>query len=471
MNFKKVVQFSIGPLASAALGFITLPFIAWFFSVEDVGRLTMALVIFGLSTSLIGLETHQAYVREYHEENNKAALFKVALIPGVLVYMFALTIVFVVPSSFSELIFGIDSIFLAALLFTGIFANFLINLLAHVIRMQERALAFSAMQVAPKAIFLILIASIFMLDLKAGFGLLLFMNVSASLATLFVLLWLTHDTWLPAINEKQDTMLLKRMLKFCLPLVAGGLAYWGLTTMDRFFLRSISGFGELGLYGMCVTISGSLFILSSIFSNIWHPTIYRWVNEGLEPSRVQAVMENMALAVAFLWSCFGVLSWVFPFFLPNEYLAIEYLVVACIAMPLFYMLSETTVVGIGITRRSVFSTIAALVSFLVNAVLNYLLIPEYGAAGAAIASLIAFFAFFLLRTEFSARLWFSFPRHKMYLLMLLYSANTIYMVFTEANSTASYFLWFVLFAVSLMTYYRRLLTSLEFLKINIKKLL
>ena len=41
MNARKVLAFSVGPIGAAALGLITLPIVAWLFSPEDIGRLTM----------------------------------------------------------------------------------------------------------------------------------------------------------------------------------------------------------------------------------------------------------------------------------------------------------------------------------------------------------------------------------------------------------------------------------------------
>ncbi|TMP54722.1 lipopolysaccharide biosynthesis protein [Pseudoalteromonas sp. S1612] len=464
MNAKTILQFSVGPIGAGLLSLITLPFIAWFFTVEDVGRMTMLQVVLGLAVSLFSLSMHQAYVREYHEEKDKAALLKISMMPGLILLILTTLLVLILPFSISYLLFGIDSILLTFLLFVGIFTTYLINFLAHVIRMQERGLAFSATQIAPKLFLLILISFIMLLNITAEFKVLMLMNTVAAVLSLFIFSWLTKDTLSVAVKKTIDVKLLRRMLTFSLPLVAGGIAYWGLTTMDRLFLRSLSGFEELGIYALATALASAVAVINSIFSSLWHPTLYKWVKEGVDNNKMQRVIENVVLAVAFIWSLVGLLSFILPVFLPSNYLGVEYLVVGCIAMPLFYLISEPTGAGIGITRRSSYIFIASVVALLVNAVMNYLLIPDYGASGATIASVIAFFVFFTIKTESSAMLWFSFPRFKIYIVVISYMIATIVMVLSKANIGNFYIVWIVLFLSALTLYYKRLCEAICLIK-------
>ncbi|MBH0002707.1 lipopolysaccharide biosynthesis protein [Pseudoalteromonas sp. SWYJZ12] len=469
MNAKTILQFSMGPVGAAILSLITLPFVAWFFSVEDVGRLTMLQVILGLAVSLFSLAMHQAYVREYHEEEDKSALLKLSIIPGFVLLIFISLFILVLPFSISSILFGIDSNLITFLLFTGLFATFFINFLAHVIRMQERGLAFSATQIAPKIFLLILISLIMSLNWAAEFKTLMLMNTLSVVFSLFIFSWLTRDSWLISITKSVDFVLLKQMLLFSLPLVAGGLAYWGLTTMDRFFLRSLSGFNELGVYALAVALAGVVSVLTSIFSSLWHPVLYKWTKEGIDENKVQRVIENMILVVASFWSLAGLLSFIVPFFLPPQYLAIEYLIVACVSMPLFYLLSETTGVGIGITRRTSFAMFASIVAFLINAILNYLLIPVYGSSGAALASMASFFMFFVIKTEASAFLWRPFPRFKIYFILVFYMFATCVVVLAKAHISNFYIVWLILLLLTCGFFAKRLIESVNFFKIYFGK--
>jgi O-antigen/teichoic acid export membrane protein len=468
LNLKKIIHFSIGPIGAAGLSLITLPFIAWFFTVEDVGRLTMLQVVLSLAVSLFSLAMHQAYVREYNEEDDKPALFKLSILPGLIVLTLVITILLVLPFSISGFLFGIDSGLLTLLLLIGVYASFFINFLTHVLRMQERGLAFSATKIAPKAFLLIFIGFIILLNITAEFKMLMIMNTLSVVVSLFVFSWMTKDTWLISISKAIDKVLLKRMLAFSLPLVAGGIAYWGLTTIDRFFLRNMSSFEELGVYAISVSFAGAVSIVSTIFSNLWHPILYKWAKDEVVQDKIQPVIDNMVVLVALIWSLVGALSFIVPWFLPKEYDAIKYLIVACVSMPLFYMLAQTTGVGIGIKRKSVYGMFASISAFCVNVLLNYLLIPIYGASGAALATLVSFFIFFTVRTEASSKIWHSLPRAKIYIILILYSTSTTCYLLTKGELPYFYLIWGVLFIFTIVLYFQRISEDILIVKKYIK---
>lgn len=101
---------------------------------------------------------------------------------------------------------------------------------------------------------------------------------------------------------------------------------------------------------------------------------------------------------------------------------------SCISYPLLHTTSEITVVGIGISRLSSFSILAAIIAFAVNLLGNWWLIPIFGAAGAAVSTCVSFWVFFFLRTEFSIYLWKPMPRFVLYAFTLVSVAGAV--VFT-----------------------------------------
>ena len=49
MNKKTILGYALGPIGSGLLGLISLPIITWFYSVEDVGRISMLQVFTSFS--------------------------------------------------------------------------------------------------------------------------------------------------------------------------------------------------------------------------------------------------------------------------------------------------------------------------------------------------------------------------------------------------------------------------------------
>ena len=115
----------------------------------------------------------------------------------------------------------------------------------------------------------------------------------------------------------------------------------------------------------------------------------------------------------------GFFSWIVGFLVPEEYHRVPYMLIVCLAAPLFYTLSETTVVGLSVTRKSHLSMFASLLAFSANVFGNYLLVPSYGAEGAAISTAISFWLFFILRTEFAIYVWLPIKRLYMYSITLM----------------------------------------------------
>lgn len=468
MNLKYISSFAIGPIISALLGLITIPFLTWFFSVEDIGRFTMVQIVLGLTVSLLSLAMHQSYVREYHEQLDKTVLLKTSMAPGIIAVIIVLLAIIITPYSLSEILFGIDSIALTVLLIVSVIATFFLNFFAHVIRMEERGFAFSLTQIMPKFTLLIFIGIIVLFGIPSKFLVLMLSNSISLLVTLLCFIILTFNSWKNILNVSIDIKLMKQMLKFSLPLVAGGLAYWGLTTIDRFFLRAYSGFIELGLYSVSVTIVNAVSVVTAIFASIWHPTVYKWAKEGIDTRKIQNVIQYMTLAFSIIWSSAGLLSWIIPLFLPSEYRDIPFLIVSCISMPLFYLLSETTGVGVGISRKSIYGMYASIAAVILNTVLNYFLVPRYGAAGASLATCYSFFIFFLVRTEASSYAWFSLPRGKLYsvtsLYVLLTTALFFYQDYFNEIHYIFYILWVALIILSLILHRKIIIVAFNHIK-------
>lgn len=433
MNAKKVASFAVGPIGGAALGFITLPIITWFYSAEDIGRIAMLQVVSSFCVLLFSLGLDQAYVRDYHESVHKPALFKAALLPGLLLLVIGLAFCFVVPDFISQALFSVSSVLISVLVALCFGATFVSRFLSLILRMQEKGLAFSMSQVLPKLLFLSVIGVYILFSFGFDFFYLVIAQTLSVVAVTLVYGWNTRQEWLAALSQKIDTEKLKAMLRFGAPLIMGGVAFWGLTAMDKVFLRSFSTFEELGIYSVASSFAAAAVILQSIFSTVWAPTVYKWAAEGINTEQIDQITEYVLVAVVTLFSLAGLFSWIITYLLPPSYAGVQYVLVACMAYPLFYTLSEATGIGLGIARKSTYAMMASIIAVVVNLVGNYFLVPIYGASGAAISTAFAFWVFFFCRTEFSCHVWRAIPRLKFYLITLACLTLSIFYVVKGIN--------------------------------------
>ena len=469
MNLSKTLSFSIGPIGSAVISLITLPIVAWFFSPDDIGRLTMLQVTVSFVLLLFSFGLDQAYVREFHEVKDKLGLLKSVFIPGFVTLLFVLAGLIFSPWSPSLFLFGIDTLSLTFLVYAVILLSFVSRFLSLILRMQERGLAFSMSQVLPKLLFLIMIMSFVWFEAEAVFDNLIMANFLSLLAVFVIYAWNTSKDWLPALTAIVDKSKQLQMFRYAIPLVGSGLAFWGLTAMDKIFLRSMSGFEEVGIYSVATSFAGGALVFQVIFSTIWIPLVYKWVgNDEVKLLVIKSIIDYVTLAVVVIWSLTGIFSWVLNYILPPAYQSVSFILLAVIACPLLYTMADASSIGIGIKRKTMHSLLASILALIINFVCNWFLIPKFGASGAAMASANAYFLYFVITTEASSLLWISFERWRMYsFIIVLIVLSLVFNTITLYSFTLVVLSYLVVLLTSLFVFKRQLLEGSAFF---IKKL-
>ncbi|WP_257222340.1 oligosaccharide flippase family protein [Acinetobacter sp. YH1901136] len=463
---KKIMAYSVGPIGSGLIGLITLPMITWFYSVEDVGRISMLQVCTSFFVLLFCMGLDQSYIREYHEVSNKPQLLKVVFLPSLVLSIMALIgVSFYDNLIISKWLYGISSYYLSMISCACFVVALASRYLSLILRMQDRALAFSISQLLPKILFLVFVLGVVWLGFAKDSYSLITANALSLFAAFAIYLWNTKYDWLPIFKEKFDWSQFKISLAFGLPLVIGGLASWGLNVMDRLFLRNMSTYTELGVYSVAMSIGAIATLFSGIFNTIWAPMVFKWVSEGnVDFKKIDDISEYVLAAIYFVVVLSGLFSWIIPYFLPQSYAEIQFIISACLLGPLFYTLSETTAVGIAIARKTKLAMLASVLAMLINLVANYFLVPLYGAGGAAISTAIAFWFFYIFRTELSKVVWRNFKTKKAYTITLALIVLAVLNVLVPFSIYTRIVMWF--FAMLFGIYLFKNLKLIELMQIK-----
>lgn len=435
MTPNRVLGFAVGPIVSALIGLATVPVIAWLFSPAEVGRLNVFQVTlsFALLFSVLGLD--QAYVREFHESGQRQRLLLSCFLPGFILLLACAVPILFFSSHLAVFLYDVADSRLIWLTFFAFVVTYVSRFLSLILRMHERGWAYSASQVLPKILSLTLVLCVPLFDWGNSFRTLQIIVVAGLLAVMLVYAWNTRLEWRAALKQRIDIWELRRLLAFGLPLILSGLAYWGLTATSTYSLRHWSTLEELAIYSVTNSFAGAAVIFQSIFATIWAPTVYKWVAQGVEMDRVDSVARHALVIVVLIMTAAGVFSWITDLLLPAHYYPVKYLLASGVAPTLLYTLSEVTAVGIGISRRTSWAVWITISAFVTNILLSWWLIPKAGAVGAVISNAVAFFTFFVLRTEVSAMLWRQFPRVKIYLILLINLSTAIIMSVYQDNSS------------------------------------
>lgn len=442
MNIKRILSFAVGPVAASALGLLTVPVLAWSFSMEDVGRLNVLNVTVSLAllVSMLGLD--QAYVRHYYESDDKPNLLKACVFPGLLLLLVLAVFCGLFAKDISRLMYGENTARYFWITLCCILIAFLSRFLSLILRMQDRGLAYSMSQIIPKLVMLLLLCAIIFTGVTREFITLQLMFLASTSTVLITYAWNTRKDWLSAISSKPNRDHVQQLLSFGAPLVLSGVIYWGLMATSTVTLRMYAPLSELGLYSVTASFAAAASIFQSVFSVIWAPTVYKWHADGADMGKVHAVSKQVLMAICLICALCGVFSWLTDYLLPEGYSAVKYLLLCALIPPLMYTLSEVTCVGIGITKRTGLTIWITLSAFLVNILLSIKLVPLFGAAGAVISNATAYVVFFVMRTEVSSLIWRSFPRGKIYFFVVLLLIMTVATVLCSEYGTYAYvYLW------------------------------
>lgn len=451
MKIRSILGFAIGPFGASALGLIITPVMSWMFSPEDIGRLSMFQISISFGLLLLTLGFDQAYVREFHESKERSELLKSCFSPGFYLLLLIGLISIPFASLFSKLIFGLDGSVYYLMIYFGVIISFIARFLSLILRMQERGLAFSMSQIMPKALTLLLFGVIAWIGLETNLVSLLSVTILSMLLVALIYIWNTRSQWRPALVIKFNVDQALNLSKFGLPLVFSGMAYWGLTAASILLLRVQSDMSELGTYSITSSFAAAASIFQSIFTIVWAPTVYKWVSQGVDMSRVDVVARQALALVCSIFVMVGSLSWLTDYLLPAHYLNVKYMVLCAIVPPLLYTLSEVTCVGISISRRTTLTVWVTLAALTCNLLLSWWLIPIHGAAGAITANALAYVVFFIARTEASVYAWRKFPRIKLYIFVILLTATAVTTVLIGEN-LAFHYVWLWLAFIPVVAY-------------------
>ena len=223
------------------------------------------------------------------------------------------------------------------------------------------------------------------------------------LGVIFFILIVWRSGWLVP-----DFSIIRPAIRFGLPLLPAGYAIWGLNWLDRLFLVHYQTLTEIEIYSVAYGLG---YMIIQIFVNpIWalYPGSAAELHNRADSEGVDRLLHNVTYgilvfsvpAIAGLWVlCEPIMTLVAgPAFRSGA------LVMPIVALAyLFHMLASFGDIAVGLAYRQHLATVSIFLAVIVNAVLNFILIPTHGIMGAAFATLAAFIVQFGVSTVMAIR--------------------------------------------------------------------
>ncbi|RYL89313.1 polysaccharide biosynthesis protein [Sporolactobacillus sp. THM7-4] len=415
---RKLIGFSVGPVVGAFISFITIPLTTYFINPGEYGKASMFLLFQVIFGTFLFLGVDQAYTREYHSEKDKLNLFQNAIFIPMILALSTLLITLIFPEQLSKILFGRPNDIIPAVLF-GVTVVFMVleRFILLSIRMREKALEYSLLNILVK--FSVLVLTLYFVlfvrrDFLAVVYSAVFGQIIGDLYLVFRYRSLFHLRQF-FLNKE----LLKSMIIFGLPLVVATSLSSLLNSMDRLFLRAWSNFYQIGIFTATLKIASALSIVQTSFTSFWVPTAYRWYAEKKDIRYFKLVSDGILLCMSLLSIGILIFKDLIVAILSAGYADARFIIGFLCLHPIIYTVSETTGLGIVFSRKSYLNIWVSLLALIPNVMINILLVPKYGAVGAAVASAISYLFFFAGRTYFSGKSGMKFPVRKHYSVLFL----------------------------------------------------
>jgi len=401
---KSFFSFSVGTWIRAFISFIATPITSYLLAPEEMGKFAMFSLALGILNVFVFLGTDQAFVRffnEYEKEKRNKLLWEClypTLANGVVISVIVLLLGDRVSTTLYGRFYPYINLLLIATIFIAIFQLF--N--QYTILMEGNGMLYSLINVV-NAIANMVSTIIFALILNGSFYALVLGTLVGYIAALLTGIWKNTYYWKPTFVNWKD---IKKHLVFGLPLVPTFMVNWIYTSIDKISLRQFSTLEEIGLYSAAFKLVSVINLIQDGFSKFWISTAYKRYEEDKNDVQFFKKAHDMVALVMFLtgFLALGFKDIIF-LILAKRYRPSANIAPFLIFMPILYSISETAVVGINFTKKTHWHLVISVACAIVNFIGNTVLVPIYGAKGAAFSTGMSYIVYYIMRMRISEKLY------------------------------------------------------------------
>ena len=410
VTFKDSLVYGLGNIAVKVIGFILIPLYTdpKYFSLDDFGIIALLDITGLVLISVMASGLPQSLMRWFWDKdysNNQKGMFFMALTTQLLVSILFCLILFPVTRQLSTVIFStIDWSNTIRLLILSSALQAINNIINTLMRLQSKSVLFTVTNLSKLLIVLFLtiyfiifrhmgVAGIYLAQVIGNFLLIVFLSGYA----------------IKNCSIFFNISIFRSMSKYGFPILLSNFAAAALTVIDRYSLNSLTLLKYVAVYALAYKISSvlKLVIVDSIKMAI----------TPLAMQKINSSDNQRFYSKTFLYSSFVLMLGIIAISLfsfeiiklitgTKEYWS-SYYVVPLLSLSVFFLnMRETSSYGLIITKKTRIMGINVVAASIINILLNILLIPKWNITGAALATLITQFIYWLLNYYFSQKKYF-----------------------------------------------------------------
>jgi len=398
--------YAFGMILSRLAGFIMLPVYTRVLSAADYGVLEILALSADVLAMLAGLGIGMALIRHYYlydDEESRHGVVSTASLLSLGVFSTVAIVGLVFAEPITEVLLGAgQSVHLVRLAIISLVISVLVDIPLVFLRAQQRSMDFSVASTV-RLVLALTLNILFVVKFRMGVEGVLYSNIISALVVggylSFSMFRLTGLRFVPKVARE--------LVGFGSPLMLAQVGSFVLHFSDRYFLRVYTTLAVVGLYSLSYKFAMLIAVLvSGPFSAIWIPKALEIERrEGLAAGPIlseiighfSVVLVSMALGVALFSG--EVIAFVTG---PAFHEADRPIPMLALAMVVFGF-RQVSQVGALIGKKPQSIALATTTAAAGVLLLNLLLIPRWGAMGAAAATLGAFAVEFALMWVLSRR--------------------------------------------------------------------
>lgn len=380
-------------------GLIVLPFLTRQFGPVNYGVWSQISVLISTLAPLIVLGTNFAilrYLPGIEPQKQKRYFSAWAFFLLALSGIYALPLL-LLPNALSILIFGRSEAYISLIPLAAfwLIISQLSNAVLNWFRVKNDAKLYSLVKVTQAVLNIFAVAAV--LVLKQGvFELVLYSLLGDTLLLIFSAILINRKSgW-----ARPDFSILVPLLRFGLPLVPVGFAIWGLNYVDRLFIVQLTSLQEVGIYAVAYRIA---YQIIPVLSRPWRTMFANSAAEMFNKDKTQDLQRlfdrsagiSLVLSTPAAVGLFLLGDRILPFLAPGEYIqGIPVLLFISLGY-IFFVDSSYYFDSLGLIHKQRLTTLGHILAFILNLLMNYLLVPRFSILGAAIATFSSFLFLFL----------------------------------------------------------------------------
>ena len=402
--FFNSIIYSLGNLSIALTGYVLIPVYTKHFALTEYGLLGILEVTYQIISTVFGFALYEAYNRWYFEKSSAGKqksifftifffLFSVLVLINILLFNFSeeLSVVLLDSAGYS---------YVFKLMAVSASLQILGRLPLTLMKLQQRAVFYATSNLVRLATVLLLTLYLIIVLNRGLEGI-----YEAQIFGHIAYFLLISGYLVKNVTIRLEIGILKEMWRYSYPLTFSAIIGIFLSVTDRYCLKFLSTFEEIGIYTLGFKISSGikLLIVQSVQLAI-SPMIYEMMDEPGNRRFYSKLLTYFSFAIMIFVLGFSLFSREIIHVMARQesyYAAANFIPILSLGI-LFSMMRDTALTGINLSKRTKIIPVIGLGVAILNLTANLILIPLFGAMGSAVATLtsnILFFVFIYISAQ------------------------------------------------------------------------